>query len=264
MNDVTRLLDAHRSIRKFQDRTIEETLLEEVLRAGTRASTSGNMQFYSIVATRDAELKTKLYEAHRHQEMVLRAPVVLTFCADQHRLTEWMSSEGADYAGDNWIGYLRGVIDVSLVAQNVAVAAESHGLGICYMGSTLMASDKIAQILKLPKLVFPVTSLVIGWPDESPARVERLPLEAVVHRERYEARSSEKIKSFYVDREAEAWDRLKNNSAIKARVDAGEIKNTAQIYTNLKYSRTSLETYSETVERALKDLSWLTRVKSGR
>ena len=183
---MTNTILSHRSIRKYKSDAIEESVLARILEAGTRASTTGNMQVYSMIVTKDATLREKLWEAHFKQDMVKQAPVVVTFCADFNRFNKWCLQRKAIPGYDNFLSFTTAAIDAILVAQNVAIAAEDHKLGICYLGTTTYMADKIIDILSLPKAVVPITTLVIGYPDESPDLTDRLPLDAVVHNETYE------------------------------------------------------------------------------
>lgn len=118
----------HRSIRKYSQRDIEEEKLTAILNAASRASTTGNMQVYSIIVTRDQVIKEKLWESHFKQGMVLEAPVHLTFCADFNRFTKWCKQRNADPGYDNFLSFFTGAIDALLAAQNAALAAEDMGL----------------------------------------------------------------------------------------------------------------------------------------
>ena len=112
----------HRSIREYKPDPVPEELLNELLSAGIRASSSGNMQTYSIIVTRDRELRERLYESHMEQSMVLDAPVLLTFCADFHRMRRWLEISNAPDNFDNFLGFMVGAIDAILVSQNMAMA----------------------------------------------------------------------------------------------------------------------------------------------
>ena len=156
MNPVIETIESHRSIRAYKPDPVPEELLKNILEAGIHASSSGNMQTYSIIVTRDRALRETLYDPHMEQDMVLDAPVLLTFCADFHRMRHWLALNNAPDNFDNFMAFMIGAIDAVLVSQNVALAAESCGLGICYMGSTLANCDQIGRILKLPPNVVPV------------------------------------------------------------------------------------------------------------
>ncbi len=218
----------HRSIRQYQDKPIDEKLLNKLLAAGTRASTTGNMQVYSIVVTKDAELKTRLWEAHFKQDMVKQAPVVLTFCADFNRFTKWCEMREANPGYDNFLSFFTAAIDALLAAQNVAIEAEHNGLGICYLGTTTYMADKIIDILELPKLVVPVTTLVVGYPAEQPPLTDRLPVEAIVHNETYRENTGAKIEEWFSPKEAMDFYRnfVKENGK----------ETLAQVFTDVRYT----------------------------
>ena len=154
----------HRSIRKYKSDPIPENILNQILEAGSRASTTGNMQVYSMIVTTDAGLSEKLWDAHFRQDMVKEAPVHITFCADFNRFNKWCIQRGASPGYDNFLSFFTGAIDALLASQNVALEAEAHGLGICYLGTATYNADKIVEILELPASVVPVAAVVLGYP----------------------------------------------------------------------------------------------------
>ena len=192
----------HRSIRKFKEDPIDQQILNEILTAATRASTTGNMQVYSIVVTREQEIKDKLWDVHFKQNMVKQAPVVLTFCADFNRFNIWCRKRKADPGYDNFLSFFTAAIDALLASQNCAIAAEAYGLGICYLGTTTYNADKIIEIMDLPEGVVPVTTLVMGYPQELPELTDRLPLSAVVHYEKYKNYTGDDIDRLYAEKES--------------------------------------------------------------
>jgi nitroreductase len=219
----------HRSIRKYSDKKVNKQILDEILLAGTKASTTGNMQVYSIIVSESKEIKEQLWAAHFKQDMVKQAPLVLTFCADFNRFNKWCNYRNAKPGYDNFLSFYTASIDALLAAQNIAIAAESHGLGICYLGTTTYMADKIVDILKLPNNVVPVTTLVIGYPDESPKLTDRLPLDAVVHYEKYTDYDEQKINKLYQTKEQlqETKELIKENGT----------ENLAQIFTDKRYTK---------------------------
>ena len=243
-NDV---IFGHRSIRKYEDREISQDLLDQILDAGIRASSSGNMQSYSIIVTRDKELKKKLYAPHMEQSMVVDAPVLLTFCADFNRMRKWLSLNDAPVHFDNFMSFMIGAIDATLAAQNCALAAENAGLGICYMGSTLANCDQIGELLNLPPNVVPVVGYSLGYPAESPALRDRLPRNGLVHYEQYHDYSDDDILEIYQDRNEKGWNRYMANPRLKKMTEELGLKNLAQIYTIAKYTKESHHEYSQTV-----------------
>lgn len=237
----------HRSIRKYKPDQVPDELISSILAAGIRASSSGNMQTYSIIVTRDRTLREQLYQAHMAQSMVLDAPVLLTFCSDFNRMRRWLRLSDAPDNFDNFMSFMIGAIDAILVSQNVALAAESQGLGICYMGSTLANCDQIGRVLRLPANVVPVVGFSLGYPDEDPAPRERLPLDGLVHAETYHDYSDERIREIYHERDVKGWERYMSFPDLRRRVEEAGVENLAQIYTVVKYTRESHRRYSKKV-----------------
>lgn len=254
-------LHAHRSIRSYKPDPVSDALIEEILEAGIRASSSGNMQSYSVIVTTDAELKQKLYVPHMEQNMVVDAPVLMTFCADFRRMRKWLSLSDANMNFDNFMSFMIAAIDATLVSQNVALAAEGKGLGICYMGSTLANCDQIGDLLNCPPGVVPVVGFSLGYADENPAVRDRLRLSGLVHRETYHDHSDDEIRSIYADRETKGWERYQSFPELKKMIDESDVKNLAQIYTHLKYTRESHIEFSETVLNYLKRQNFFNHVE---
>ncbi len=219
----------HRSIRKYRSTPIPEEVLHECLEAAARASTCGNMQLYSLVVTRDEELRRQLAPCHFNQPMVSEAPCVVTVCADVHRFTMWCEQREADPAYDNFAWFLNAATDALLAAQNLCIAAEAHGLGICYLGTTIYTAGDIARILELPKGVIPLTTIVLGYPAETPELTDRLPLEAVVHYEKYRDYTAAEIDELWAERE--------ESPLTKRLLEENGLPNLARIFTERRYVR---------------------------
>jgi nitroreductase len=226
----------HKTIRKFKDEPVDESLLTTILTAASRASTTGNMQVYSIIVTTEPLLKEKLWEAHFKQNMVLQAPVILTFCADFNRFNKWCRQRKAEPGYDNFLSFFTAAIDALLAAQNAALAAEIQGLGICYLGTTIYNADMIIEILELPSGVIPVTTLVAGYPAENPELTDRLPVEGIVHNEKYSDYSPADIDRIYEARDTSEFTRrlLQENN----------LETLAQIFTQKRYTKKDNEFFS--------------------
>jgi nitroreductase len=245
--DILNVIHGHRSIRRYRPDPVSADLLDEILAAGLRASSSGNMQTYSIIVTENEELRERLYWAHMEQEMVRQAPLVVTFCADFRRMRKWLRVNNAPDNFDDFFAFLVAAIDAVLASQNVALAAEANGLGICYMGSTLANADQVGEILELPEGVMPVVGFVLGWPDEDPQPRDRLPLAGLVHREIYHDDTDEEIEEIYHDRDRAGWERYMSIPRLRKLVEESGVENLAQIYTVVKYTREGHEHYTRTV-----------------
>lgn len=245
--DVFDTIHGHRSIRRYRPDPVSEELLEELLEAGVRASSSGNMQTFSVIISADRKMRDRLYQAHMEQDMILEAPLVLTFCADFRRMRKWLRINDAPDNFDDFFAFLVAAIDAILASQNVALAAEARGLGICYMGSTLANADQVGEILELPPGVFPVVGFVLGWPDEDPAPRDRLPLDGLVHRETYRDHTDAEISNIYRERDRAGWDRYMSIPRLRELVEDHDVQNLAQIYTVVKYTREGHARYTKTI-----------------
>jgi hypothetical protein len=207
------------------------------------------MQVYSIIITKEEERKKALAPLHFNQKMVTEAPVVLTFCADFNRFNKWCEINNTTPGYDNFLSFITASVDALLVAQTVCIAAESEGLGICYLGTTTYMAHKIIAVLKLPKGVVPVTTVTIGWPSELPDQPDRLPMEAVIHKEYYKDYSTEDIKRFYSEKEGRADS--------KQFVAENNKENLAQVFTDVRYKKGDNIHFSNILLQVLKDQGFM-------
>ncbi len=236
-------LKTRRTIRKYQQKDIDRDLLNDLLETSFRASTMGGMQLYSVVVTRDGKMKDKLSPAHFNQPMVKGAPVVLTFCADFRRFSKWCEQRNAVPGYNNLMSFLNAAMDTLLVAQTFCTIAEESGLGICYLGTTTYNPQMIIDVLNLPELVFPVTTITVGYPDEFPAQVDRLPWQALVHEESYQDYTSEDINRCYAYKES-----LVEN---KKFIEENRKETLAQVFTDVRYTKKDNEFMSENLLQVL-------------
>jgi nitroreductase len=249
MKDFSESLQNRKTIRKYTSDPVEDKLLNEVLTMGCRASTTGNMQVYSIIVTRDETKKKELAPAHFNQKMITEAPIVLTFCADFNRFKRWCRLRKAEPGYDNFLSFMTAAIDALLVAQTVCVAAEATGLGICYIGTVIYNAHKIIDILDLPKGVVPVATVTLGWPAEDPEQVDRLPLDAVIHNEVYNNYSDELLAEYYKEKEG------RKDSQLFVRENGKETL--AQVFTDIRYKKADNEYFSGIFLKVLKDQGFL-------
>jgi FMN reductase (NADPH) len=249
MTHISDILLNRRTIRKYTGEPVDDKLLNELIEMGCRASTTGNMQVYSIIVTRDMKMKEALAPLHFNQKMITGAPVVLTFCADFNRFNKWCRISKAEPGYDNFLSFMTGAIDALLVAQTVCIAAESKGLGICYLGTTTYNAHKIIELLQLPKGVVPVATVTLGWPDEKPEQVDRLPLTGVIHNEIYTDYSDEDLKELYRSKEE--------------REDSGQFvkennkETLAQVFTDVRYKKADNVYFSKILLQVLKDQGFM-------
>ncbi|MCG2787744.1 MAG: NADPH-dependent oxidoreductase [Anaerolineae bacterium] len=201
-NPTLDLIRAHGSCRRYRPDDVSNEMIESIVEAGQRASTSSNMQAYSVVAVTDAAKRAELARLCGQQKHIAQAPVFLAWCADLARLDRACQLRELEQSSEHVENFLVAAVDAAIVAQNAALAAQSLGLGICYIGSIRNNPREVIQLLELPRLVFPVTGMTIGWPEKPPRTRPRLGLEAVLHRERYNPNQDEALLAY--DREMAA------------------------------------------------------------
>jgi nitroreductase len=244
-------MDLHnrRTIRKYASTPVSDKLLKDLLQLAARSSNTGNMQTYSVVVTRDEKKKELLSPAHFNQPMVKQAPVVLTFCADYNRFTEWCKCRQAEPGYDNFQSFIASAIDAIVWAQTFAVAAEREGLGICYLGTTTYNAHQIIEVLNLPRLVIPIVTLTLGYPEDMPELQDRLPLEAILHEECYHEATKEDIDRWYAEKEA--------LPAMKQFVAENNKETLAQVFTDVRYTKKNNEYFSDVLLEVLKKQGFL-------
>lgn len=228
---------------------MSDELLRRLLAEAERTPTMGNLQLYSVVVTRSEEMKAKLAPAHFNQPMVTGAPVVLTICADFRRTTRWAEERKATPGYDNILSFLNAATDALLYTQTFTNLAEAEGLGTCFLGTTVYMPQMIIDTLKLPKLVFPVATLTVGWPDEDPALSDRLPLDGIVHFEQYNDYSAADIDKIYTEKE-----NLPENRHF---IEVNGKETLAQVFTDCRYTKKDNEAMSEGLIAALKNQGFL-------
>jgi nitroreductase len=249
MKEISDFLLNRRTIRKYTSESVSDSLLNEILAMGCRSSTTGNMQVYSIIVTRDESKKKELAPLHFNQKMITEAPIVLTFCADFNRFNKWCKLRKAEPGYDNFLSFITASIDALFFAQTVSIAAESKGLGICYLGTTTYMAHKIIDVLKLPRGVVPVTTITLGWTAEIPEQVDRLPLEAVVHNEVYNDYSDNDIIRFYKEKE--------NRQDSQQFVNENNKETLAQVFTDVRYKKADNIHFSKILLQVLKDQGFM-------
>lgn len=187
----------HYSVRKYRPDPVPDEMIADIVAAGQRASTSSNLQTYSVVVVKDAQTRQHLMALCGNQKHIAQAPVFMAWCADQSRLARICQRRGYLAVNDYVENFLVAAMDATLAMQNAALAAESLGLGMCYIGAIRNHPDEVIRLLELPPLVFPVSGMSLGWPDAEPFIRPRLPLPAVLHWERYDAGAEEEALHAY-------------------------------------------------------------------
>jgi len=180
MNDVQQLLLSHRSIRRFEPEALGDDLVQDLVRCGQAAATSSNLQAVTVIHVKDAAKRERLAALAGGQPYVAEAGAFLVFCADLHRARLACEAEGGTFCEGMTEHFLLATVDAALAAQNVVVAAESTGLGVCYIGALRNQPQAVADLLDLPRLVYPVFGLCLGRPAQDPEVKPRLPQAAVL------------------------------------------------------------------------------------
>ena len=242
-------INSRRTIRKYSRKDVSEGLLKTLLEQAEHTPTMGNLQLYSVVITRKEEGKRRLAPAHFNQPMVEGAPVVLTFCADFRRTTLWAENRNATPGYDNFLSFLNAATDALLYCQTFCNLAEEEGLGTCFLGTTLYNSGDIVEALQLPRLVMPVATITLGWPDEHPARPDRLPIDGIIHDESYDDYTPARINAFYTFKE-----QLEENRHF---VEINHKETLAQVFTDLRYTKHDNESMSAGLLEVLKQQGFL-------
>ncbi len=176
---------AHRSIRRYRPDPVPWEMVEAIVAAAQRTSTSSNLQTYSVVAVTDPAKREQLAELCGNQDHIRQAPVFLAWCADRYRLDLVCAMKGLKQSTEYVEDFLVAAIDAALAMQTAALVAESMGLGMCFIGGIRNRPREVIRLLELPEHVFPISGMTLGWPAEDPEPRPRLPLEAILHRERY-------------------------------------------------------------------------------
>jgi nitroreductase len=189
LNETLDVLLSHRSVRAYLPEKLPETTLETVVAAAQSASSSSNLQVWSVVAVEDPPRKARLAALAGNQKHILEAPLFLLWLIDLHRLTALGKARGVPAEALSYLeSFLLGAVDTAIAAQNAVVALESLGLGAVYIGGIRNHPEAVAAELGLPPHAFALFGLAVGRPDPArPASVKpRLPQDAVLFREQYE------------------------------------------------------------------------------
>jgi nitroreductase len=197
MSAVIELLKSHRSIRKFSPQPIEEGLFRQLLEAGQAAATSSFLQGTTVIRVRNPDSRKLLAQLAGNQPYVESAAEFLVFCADLRRAGNYCHKYGKPFEGDYTEHFIIATVDVALMAQSLVTAAESVGLGICYIGGIRNNPREVSDLLKLPRGVYPVFGLCLGYPDQDPEQKPRLPIPVIMKDEVYnESGDAEAIETY--------------------------------------------------------------------
>jgi FMN reductase (NADPH) len=194
---ILELLKKHVSIRKYKKEQIPDKILENMIHSAQHAASSNFVQAYSIIKVTDQEKINRLARLSKNEQQILSAPVVLLFCADMKRVEIACERVDVKINVDNLEAFIVTVVDTALLAQNFVIAAESLGYGICYIGGVRNSPAEISELFGLPDKVFPLFGMTVGIPDEIQQVKPRLPVEAVLHENRYDLAKYDSILDEY-------------------------------------------------------------------
>lgn len=208
MNQVLKVIDDRCSLRRFSPRPIEDEVLNEILDAAIRAPTATNRMLYSIIVVRDQARRDILAQRCNNQAFIKTAPLILIFVADQQKhydfyaaggVQDFVEKRGKAFMKPAEHHFLLGVHDALSAAENAVIAAESLGVGSCYIGHIVSHYELNRKLFKLPPLAFPITMLVMGYPAEDAVKVRqpRFGKKYVVFDEEYHRLDSDEIADMY-------------------------------------------------------------------
>jgi nitroreductase len=228
MNEVINLLKSHKSIRKFQNRQVEDENIKLIIEAAQSASTSSFIQAYTIIRINNKEKRSSIAKLAGDQKYVEECPLFLIFCADLNRHKIACEMNDKKMVEGYTESFILATVDTALVAQNVIIAAESIGLGGVYIGGIRNNPSEVSKLLKIPSNVYPVFGMCLGYPDDEPDIKPRLPLDIVLKMDEYTTQGDveklekydEFIKEYYTKRtegiRTDTWTNQVSNLMSKA------------------------------------------------
>jgi FMN reductase (NADPH) len=191
MSETIELIKRHGSVRRYKPDPVPAEMVEQIAGAARQSSTSSNLQMYSVVAVTDEAKKDRMADLCGDQQFIREAPVFLAWCADLSRLSRVCERQGYEQVSHYVENFLLAAVDTAIVMQTAALAAESLGLGMCFVGAIRNRPRDVIALLNLPHLVFPLSGMALGWPVSGPLIRPRLPLDAVLHWEEYDTYGEE-------------------------------------------------------------------------
>ena len=208
MNEIIRLLQSHRSVRKFTDQSIPQSVLEELIKCGQSAATSAFIQACTVIQVEQQAKREQLVELAGNQPYVASAARFLVYCADMNRLKIACDMHDAEMLSGFTEQFITATVDCALFAQNVITAAQSLGIEGVYIGGIRNNIQAVTDLLELPQLVYPVFGMCLGYPDQDPQVKPRLPLSVILKQNRYDnaadadmiAKYDELVREYYKTR----------------------------------------------------------------
>ena len=207
MNEVIKLLKSHTSIRKFNERKITDEQMQLIIESAMQGATAGNMMAYSIIKIRSKDTLSKLAKSCDDQPFIANADLALLFVADNYKWHKFyeqrnISETFLDYTGPCISDFMLGVEDGMIAAQNAVIAAESLGIGTCYIGDIMENYEYHKDLFNLPKYTMPIALVVIGNYDTKPQIRDRFDKPYVVFDEVYPTITEEFINDMFLKEES--------------------------------------------------------------
>ena len=210
MNNTLHELLARKSVRAYTDEAISPAAKEAILLAAVNAPTAGNQQLYTIIDVTDQALRDALAQSCDHQPFIAQGKMVLIFCADCRKWYDGFRLAGAEPRKPGVGDLLLAVSDATIAAQNAVVAAESLGIGSCYIGDIMEQCEYHRELLRLPDYVFPCCMLVLGYPTQQQKdrpKPARAALHHIVHENAYRQMDGDELRQLFGAKSGEKpWD----------------------------------------------------------
>jgi len=236
-----------RSIRKFERKPVSKRILEKLVEAGQRAPSNCGVQPYSLIIVEDDEKRERILDVIGRQGFMEEAPVWIIVCCDWARPLKLFEILEVDIELGQTYKLVLGIIDATLVAENIVTAAEIMGLGSVFVGSVWRSLRRIAQILQLPANVLPILLLCIGYPSESPPKRPRWPLKAVMHENRYVMPDERMMRNYYIEA---------NRTLLKMKYFRKGVHSWAEHWSR-KFKKKDLTLWEKNIREELKKMGFL-------
>jgi FMN reductase [NAD(P)H] len=267
------LMMKRRSVRIFKDQEIPESMIEQLMDVVKNAPSGGNIQPISIILVRNLGSREKLTELAGGQPWVRKAPLSMIFCLDFYRVKKWAEMCHTDFRGEKALNhFLIAYADLMVAAQNVAILAESFGLGSVYIGSIQHEMDETRIFFEIPEYVLPMMALSIGYPKSIPQSIPKLKKEVIVHQEKYRKPQDDEIRRAfdekygtidqhiekYLERafvealEADKLDMPSYVDRVKKEMKRSDIQNNAQFLFQVRYPTKVMVRMNKRIAQSIK------------
>jgi len=215
MNETLEIIQNRRSIRAFEDKLIDRDAVDIIINAAMRSPTAGNMMLYSIIEIDDQSIKDKLVESCDNQPFIAKSPLVLLFLADYQRwfdffvgsdVQSYCETQGKKFRYPGEGDLMLACCDTLIAAQTAVIAAESLGIGSCYIGDIMENYEFHQELFNLPQYTFPITMLCLGYPKLSTGKLTpRFPQENIHFKNSYQRVDQSTLEKMFEGREPQKY-----------------------------------------------------------